>query len=132
MRRMLLTVSLLTFVISLFFPPLFFNGKEVLMINVVTLGALGIVHGEVRWYANVFYLLALLLCIANSRTSAGAFFCFTIAALISLSCLVWPARIMQDTAVVTASLGTGAYLWISAMVIGWIGNVIGKEERGHD
>lgn len=117
MRRLLLYLSLVTFVVSLFVPPITVDGRDVLSINVVLLGGFGVIYGETRWYANLLYVVVLVM-IWNDGLYILTICIAGVALFWALSCIVWPVRIMQDTRVVAASLSTGARLWMVAMALG--------------
>jgi len=118
MRRLLLCLSMVTFATSMFLPPLTLDGRDVLSINVVLLGGFGVMYGETRWYANLLYVAALVMVGMHGRLHSLTTCVAGIALIWSLSCIIWPVRLMQDTSVVAASLSVGAYMWMAAMALG--------------
>ena len=119
-------LSLFTFV-SCFFYPAFNPDSNVPVesMKLFLLGWIGPLHGHFSWYANLFYIISLLI---FEKTNIAISFS-ALALLLSLSFLSTEDMFNGSGVTTIEGYGAGYYLWISAILILFIGQVFYKSRK---
>lgn len=121
LRRVLVLSACALFLISLVLPALTSPEATVPGWFVFLLGWFGYVISEWRWYANVFFGIALVFVLSNERRlTIPAIVAASSSVLLATSCFWLPPKIStggsSSPGVALATLEIGAYCWIAAHI----------------
>jgi hypothetical protein len=119
-RKLVLFVSVSLFVAACALPAVHTNGEDPVGLTLLISGIFAANEGEYRWFANVFYVVGIVLASYERPRRLASIICLVLGVALAISCIPLPPHVIVGSGnyfLVQAPLAIGGYLWILAQVI---------------